>query len=251
MHCYYVGPPLLNGSTMLLDTFKLHTLILQVTYANCYELWDKSGAVARRLWSVWPGIELDKATPNEQILRTPTTTIQTAFTMSTVTLLKPKLDGGTVAQLAQTFDVWRSELRLEKLARVSCRSRYVKDFATPHEANDFVIGMGLTPWPEGRIFDQPVGGKANSLDIAFRFEDEASFAVLRIGTEHLRFEVKVHPEIDNEPVNKEKHRAFVDFDRGLLAEIDAKGLRLDEWLKGYQHLLRRDLEKVLRPKVAP
>jgi hypothetical protein len=234
---------------MLLDTFKLHTMTVQVSYANCYELWDKAGAIARRLAAVWPGADLDKGTPNEQILRTPTASIQTAFLASTVTLQKPKLDGGTLAQLAQTFDVWRSELALEKLTRVSCRSRYVKDFSTPKAANEFVIGMGLAPWPEGRIFDQPVGGKGNSLEIAFRFEDEASFAVVRVGAEHLLVEMKSHPDIENEPVKKEKHRAFIDFDRGLLAEIDARALRLDEWLKGYQHLLRRDLEKVLRAKV--
>lgn len=231
---------------MLLDSFTAHSLTFQITYAECYEVWDHAGAVARKFASIWPELQIDRGVPNEQVMRGLGVTLQTGLTSSLVTLDKAKLDQGTMSQLSQTYEVWRTELRLEELTRVSCRVRYIKNFSEARSANNFVVQLGLVPWPAEKVFDQPTDGELNGVEIAYRFEDEASFAVLRVGAEHIKLERKPHPEFESETIKQEKHRAFIDFDRGLLAGMEARTLRVDEWLKGYQHLLRRDLEKVIR-----
>jgi hypothetical protein len=233
---------------MILDTYKLHTVIVQVTYPEAFELWDRAGAVARRTTAIWPGLELDTSSPNEQMFRSPTVVIQTGFRTSIITLSRPKLDPATMTQIAQTYEVWQSELQLSSLTRVSCRSKYVKEFSSQREANLYLLNLGVVTAPEGRVFDQPHDGKGNSIEVGYRFEDEASFAVLRVGGEHLNIEMRPNPELETEAMKKQRFRAIIDFDRGLLSSLDAKTLRMDEWLKGYQHLLRRDLEKVIRAR---
>jgi hypothetical protein len=231
---------------MLLDAYHLHTLIVQLSYDEAFELWDRAGAIARGLTELWPGVELDTATPGEQTFRSSSVVLQTSLKTSTITLWRPKLDPTTIARVTQSFEVLRSQLELQTLSRVSCRSKYVKDFTTQEGANSHVLRMGLTPWPDTRVFDQPTGGNGNAVEVVYRFEDEASFAVLRVGSEHLNVNIRTHPEVENEVVERKKHRAYIDFDRGMVAAMDARILRLDEWLKGYQHLLRRDIEKVIR-----
>ena len=233
---------------MILDNFKLHSAIVQITFDERYELWDRAGALSRRISDIWPGLSLDSATPQEQTLRSKSVVVQSSVRSATLTLFGLKLDPGVLTQIEQTFDAWRSDLSLKKLQRVSCRTKFVRDFTSQRSANDYVLNFGLTPWPKDRVFDQPTSGRGNAVDVGFRFEDEVSFAVLRFGTEHLNLEMKAHPEFETETIKKSIYRAFIDFDRGLLAPPDASSLRLDEWLKGYLHILRRDVEKVIPPR---
>jgi hypothetical protein len=235
----------IDPTPMILDTFKLHSAIVQVTFDERYELWDRAGTLTRRIVDIWPGLALDSANPQEQTLKSKSVVVQHGVRSCTLTLYGLKLDGGVLTQIEKTFDSWRAELGLEKLQRVSCRTKFVRTFDSQKAANDYVLGFRLTPWPESRVFDQPLDGHKNAAEVSFRFEDNASFAVLRFGTEHLNLELKTHPDFENEDVKKTVHRAFLDFDRGLLTPPLAPNLRMDEWLKGYLHVLRRDIGKLI------
>jgi hypothetical protein len=233
---------------MILDTFSLHNLIVQVQYDSAYALWDRAGAIAMKLSEVWPNLVVKEGQPQQQTLAGNGVQIQTGFSTSTVTISNSKaFDQRHVRQLSDTFEIWRSLLELKKLNRISTRAVFGKTFSSIKEANDALLGLNLTAWPETKVFDQPLDSGQNGLDIQYRFEDEKSFAVLRVRAEKLKIEVGLDPFFfDESSIEKEKNRLVIDFDRGLLGSINVNSIRLDEWMKGFQHLLHRDLEKVLK-----
>jgi len=233
---------------MILDSFKLHSTIIQISYADAYEIWDRAGAIARRLSRIWSGLKLAEGQPHQQVLQGEGVNIQTGITKSTVTLSGDKALGQLkVQQINDTFEVWREALELNELNRVSTRVTYLKEFASLKEANAELLSWNLARWPTTKVFDQPLEGGHNGLEIQYRFEDENSFSVLKLKAEQLKFEVDLDPYFVDEPkIRKIKNRMAVDFDRGLLGSVSAEKFRMGEWIKGYQHILRRDIEKVIQ-----
>ncbi len=152
-------------------------------------------------------------------------------------------------QIKETFEAWRDTLDLNILDRVSTRVTHSKEFVSLKEANADLLALNLARWPNTKVFDQPLESERNGLEIAFRFEDQSSFSVLRLKTEQLKAEPELDPEFfDESTITKTKNRLVIDFDRGLLGSVGGSKFRADEWIKGYQHILRRDIEKVLKGK---
>lgn len=233
---------------MLLDSFKLHNLVFQVQYENAYALWDGAGAIAQKLSDIWPNLALHEGQPNQQTLTGDGVQIQSGLNTSTVTISNSKaLDAHHAQLLMKTFEVWQSELMLTKLKRLSTRIVFEKNFPTIGEANAFFLGREIVKWPTSKVFDQSLDAGQNGIDLQFRFEDEKSFSVLRVRAEKLKMDVNLDPYFFEEAkLSKEKNRSVIDFDRGLLGSVDATTVRVDEWLKGVHHILRRDLEKVIK-----
>lgn len=233
---------------MLLDSYKPHTLIFQITYDEAFELWDRAGAISRTLCKIWPNLKLQEGQPQQQILTGNGVAIRTGLADSTVTLKGEGLfQADKVKSLQDTYSMWREMLDLKVLKRASSRVGYTKNFDTITAANAELLGMQLAEWPDTKVFDQPLDGELNGLEIAYRFEDKVSFSLLRLKAEQIKAEVELDSELFDEPVlAKTKNRLVIDFDRGLLGSVDAEKFRADEWIKGFQHVLRRDIEKVLK-----
>lgn len=233
---------------MILDSFKLETVVTQLRYVNAFELWDKAGAISRRLSAIWSDLRLVEAKPQQQILRGNGVDIQTGLTQSTVTLSGPKsLEQGKVQQMKETFEIWRDMLSLGSVKRISTRATYSKEFPTMKEANAALFALNLARWPTTKVFDQPETAERNGIEMLYRFEDENSFSLLQLKAEQLKFEVDLDPEWVDEPeIRKKKSRMVIDFDRGLLGAVNAEKFRMDDWIKGFQHVLRRDIEKVIK-----
>ncbi len=208
---------------MLLDSFKLHNLVFQVQYENAYAIWDGAGAIAQKLSSVWPSLTLNDGLPNQQTLTGDGVQIQTGLSTSTVTITNSKaLDGHHAQLLTKTFDVWRSELMLTKLKRLSTRIVFEKGCSSIGDANAYFLSRNLVKWPTTKVFDQAIDAAQNGIDLQFRFEDEKSFSVLRVRAEKLKMDVNLDPYFFEEhKLSKEKNRAVIDFDRGLLGSVDA------------------------------
>lgn len=233
---------------MILGSFKLHTTIIQIQYADAFLIWDRAGTISRRLNKIWSDLKLAEGQPHQQTLRGRDVNIQTGLTKSTVTLTDENAFSQLkVRQISDTFEVWREALELDELNRVSTRVTYSKDFASLKDANTELFSLNLVRWPDTKVFDQPLESDRNGLDVQYRFEDNNSFSVLRLKAEQLTYEVDLDPTLFDEPeIRKIKNRMIIDFDRGLLGSINAGKFRMDEWLKGYQHVLRRDIEKVIK-----
>ena len=233
---------------MILDSFKLHTVIIQLQYPNAYELWDRAGAIGRRLSTIWSDLELIEGTPQQQGFRARDVHIQTALRQSTITLTGANpLDPQKIQQAKETFEVWRETLILSEIKRISTRATYAKEFPSMKEANAEIFALNLARWPTAKVFDQPIEADLNGLELSYRFEDENSFSFLRVKAEQIKFEAELNPEfVDESRIEKSKHRMIIDFDRGLLGSVSAEKFRMDDWIKGYQHILRRDIEKITK-----
>jgi hypothetical protein len=231
---------------MILDSFQLNTAIVQLQYANAFELWDRAGHVARRLSKIWPGLKLIDAQPQQQTLSGLGVQIQTGLAQSTITLKGEKsLDQHRIQQIKETFDVWRDALDLEEINRVSTRAIHVKKFVTMKDASAYLLALNLVKWPSEKVFDQPQASPLNRPEIAYRFEDKDSFSFLHFKTEELKLEVDLDPEFfDEHKLSELRYRTIIDFDRGVLGTVNAQKFRMDDWLKGYLHVLRRDIQKI-------
>ncbi|MFN0313483.1 MAG: hypothetical protein ACKVQA_00360 [Burkholderiales bacterium] len=235
---------------MILDSFKIRQLIVQVRYAHAIELWDHAGSVNRRVQKIWPGVEVvgEAVQPNNIVLKNDKVQVDTGLEQSTISLGKlTTLDQHTSQQIVDTFVAWRHELNLTKLTRVSSRVLYVKELPTLGEANQELFKLNLCRMPPTKVFDQPTDSPLNTFVLVYRLEDEASFAFLRLHTEGVKLELKADSEFTTlKDTSEVKNRLIVDFDRGLKQPTDAASFRMDDWLKGFMHVLRRDVEKVLK-----
>lgn len=232
---------------MILDTYKLQTLIVQIEYFEAFALWDRAGVIAQRAASIWPGLKLANAEPRQQTLRSNEVQIQTTMDRATVTLKRPgTLDARKVKQLEDIFEVWRRELNLTDVKRVSTRALYAKEYSSLQGANASLLKMNLVKWPSTKVFDQPLDSDLNGVDVQYRFEDSKSFAVLRLKAERVKYEVELDPEfVEDHEIDSSQCRLVIDFDRGLIGTVGIEKFRMDEWLKGFQHILRRDLNKII------
>jgi hypothetical protein len=233
---------------MLLDDFKLVNTVIQIQYSDAYLLWDRAGFISKKLCGVWPDLKTTEARPNQQALAGKDVNLQTGLNSSAITLSgNHTLDQLRTKRIQDTFDIWSEALELTEFSRVSMRLTYAKEYDSMHEANSYIFGLNLARWPTSKVFDQPEQSDLNGLDISYRFEDESSFSVLRLKAERVKYEVDIDPAITENPeIRVTKNRAIIDFDRGLLGKVAVDKFRTDDWLKGYQHVLRRDLEKILK-----
>jgi len=237
---------------MILDSYKPNTLILQIAYADAFEIWDRAGAIGRSLCKIWPGLRVQDGKPQYQTYSGRGVTIQTGISDSTVTVKGDDVfSSGRIAQLQDTYALWREMLDLSQLKRASSRVIYVKKFDTMAEASVELRGMKLVDWPESKVFDQPMESELNGVEVTYKFEDKSSFAFLRLKAEMVKIEVDLDPEFfPDDNLSKTINRLLIDFDRGLLGTVDAEKFRVDEWIRGFQHVLRRDIEKVLKARTS-
>lgn len=233
---------------MILDDFKLVSTIIQIEYAEAYLIWDNAGAISKKMCDIWPNLKSSDVQPNQQALSGNGVSIQTGLTKSTLTIAgSHSFDKLNTKRIKGTLDLWFDELELTELIRISMRVLYVKEFDSMLEANQLILGWNLVSWPTTKVFDQPEQSDLNGIDVAYRFEDSNSFSVLRLRAGKLKYEVDLDPAlVENAEVRVTKKRTIIDFDRGLLGAVDVDKFRIEEWLKGYQHILRRDIEKVIK-----
>jgi hypothetical protein len=128
----------------------------------------------------------------------------------------------------------------------------MKEFSTILAANEELFSLRLCRYPEAKVFDQPVDSPLNTVDVTYKFEDETSFSFLRVHAEQVKLEFKADSEDFSaiKDASETKTRLIVDFDRGLKQPLEASAFRMDEWTKGFFHLLRRDVEKVLKERIS-
>ena len=232
---------------MILDSYKLSSLTFQINFENAFEVWDNAGVVARELSDIWGGLKISEGLPNQQTLNGSHVVVGTGIEQCTVNVKKIRLaDSSYVSLLKRSFDVWRQGLSLRAVKRMSARSLYMKDFDSISAANEHVRGMGLTYWPSEKIFNQSPTSDLSGIDVSYRFQDEGSFSVLRVYTQQALFHAELDQDFVGEPIEVKKNRAIIDFDRGTLGNVDAGKVRVEDWIEGYFHVLRRDIEKVLR-----
>lgn len=231
---------------MLLDNFKTHTLVFQVQYKEAFLLWDNAGKIASAMKEIWNDLSVRTGAPNQQVLASKRCQVNVALNASTITLRGENLLRESVFnKISDAFNIWKEQLSLIELSRISARVVFLRNFSSTEETQEYVFSLGLVNWPNKKVFDQPTNSSKNVPEVVFRFEDEKSFAFVRVKTDHSKIEMSLDPDIMEEDVDKEVFRVIVDFDKGNLGSIPVNKIKVNDWFEGYVHLLRRDVDKVL------
>ena len=196
---------------------------------------------------IWPDLKFLGADPFNQRLKSPEVLLHTGMERGIITLPSfPNSDSPAIEKVQRALDVWRAELGLTSFKRVSSRVVYAKEFASLKMMGEALASLKLVRLPSSKVFDQPVDSDMNTVDVNFRFETKELFTFVRVHTESV--ELKLEPNADFPELPKqsrERFRLIVDVDRGVLGTIKASTFRFDEWVKGFHHVVRRDIDKVL------
>lgn len=231
---------------MILDQFKLHSLVFQVVYDDAYELWDAAGAVSRELSKIWGELKVSDAKPQQQVLSGKDVVINTSLQSGIVKLMRERAQSsGATNLLAATYRVWREVLSLKLLTRVSARHIYRKEFDSIDQANAYIRGLDLVRWPSSDVFNLSPSAERSGPDVTFRFQDDKAFSVVRMKADRISAEVELDPEFFERSVKSESIHVLIDFDRGVTGKMEAEKLNIEEWFKGYRHVLRRDIQAVV------
>jgi hypothetical protein len=235
---------------MILDSLKLDTFVVQLLYETSYMVWDHAGAVATGMCAIWPDLKLVEATPPQQTLKARGIQVQTGIRQSTLTFTnQPSLDSRVMRQVSEAVGLWHKHLTLEQATRVSARASFAREYPSMKEANAALLAMNLARFPDQKVFDQPVDSDLNSIEVLFRFEDKESFSFVRLKAEQVKYELELDFPFEDQELKKTVNRLVIDFDRGVIGKVKMSELRMEDWLKGYQHVLRRDLEKVIGSQI--
>lgn len=233
---------------MLLDSMRLRSVHFQIRYSPAFELWDSAGAISRAFSTAWGGLKVDEGQPNRISLTKKGVVVRTELDNSLIALDTPETVDARSRVISEAVAIWRDHLRLEVFSRISMRVEYVKTFPSLSDAANAVRALGLVNWPSQKVFGQDESGSKNNLDCSLRFEDDVAFSVVRTRAESVRMEYEIHPDFggNESRVQKELHRMVVDFDRGTTQPMKSRDFIAEEWLRGYFHVLRRDLPKVVQ-----
>lgn len=71
---------------MILDSFKTHSAIIQIRYADAFLIWDRAGKMNRQISKIWPGVKITEGVPQQVTLTGEGVKIQTGIDKSTITL---------------------------------------------------------------------------------------------------------------------------------------------------------------------
>lgn len=231
---------------MILNSFEQHALVVQIDYKNAYELWDCAGAIGRSLCDVWGALEVAEGEPRQQVIKGEDLSITTGFTKSAVSLFRKRsASRASLPLIRKTFDIWKEFLSLGDLGRVGTRQIFYKEFSSAEDANKYVMGLGLVKMPKEKVFNQSEDSGLNCVEAAYRFRDGESFAYLKVKSESVNFHVELDRGFVDDPIDLDKHRVCIDFDRSTVVAVEAQKFRMDEWVNGCMHLLRRDIGKII------
>ncbi|MCZ8292542.1 MAG: hypothetical protein O9312_03415 [Hylemonella sp.] len=226
---------------MNIDDFKIAQLNVQLTFQPEYLLWDQAGAITRDLTAIWPDIELDEISPNQQVLRSSVARITTSLSKAHIGITKLTSFDEHHDRIKRTFGIWTQRLSLKTIDQVSARAIY--HFVQPSidDANTRLIASGIAKWPSRKVFNQAEKSPKNSIGVSYQFEDESAKTIVRIRTESMKFEISAKGAIHEfEPIVQEQHRIVLDVDRIIEKSVQATDLSILDWLDGFQHLIRRD-----------
>lgn len=218
-----------------------------MNYAPAYLLWDRAGEIARRLSKLWPDWKLEQAQPGVITARAGSARLNTALDASFVNIQSPKAFSSFSEQIANSFQIWTELLEIRSITKIGGRAIYIKDLKTREEANSEYQELGLANWPTRDVFNIRMDSSLNSGSIHYQIEDDASSVAVRIAPTFNVIEIdnSEFPELSGK---KEIHRLIVDVDRQTKKTTEADRFSPNDWLKGYHHLLNRDLSAILNKK---
>jgi len=198
---------------------------------------------------VWGELKIKHPSPNQQVLEGQSVQLILGIEQSYITVKSDRaLDSTTKDKLHASVIAIRDSLSLSEFTRVSARVSYGIYSETIAEANALARSFSCINWPEQKVFGQAKDSDENGVSFSFRFQDKTSFSVVEVKTEEATFHVDHDSVLNVGPIDKKQCACLVEFDRGTFGPIDASRLRVIDWIEGFVHVMRRDIDKVLGSK---
>ena len=208
-------------------------------------LWDRAGRIHEQLAVLWPNTTITEATANQQGLQSDQVQIVTGLGKSHTVLKNPVSITKANEQLAETLKIWNAELELRTYTRVGTRVIYRKIYPTEIEANEAVVGSGLVRFPELPIFNHKQASTSCNATLFWKDDSITTQVILKSEHKNLAIRDSDFPDLEKP---HDLYYVTLDVDRGTRAPVDMEQFRLEDWLKGVQHVIARDIDKVLNGK---
>jgi hypothetical protein len=231
---------------MKIIEFTIRQVVFEIRFEEAYEVWDRAGQINREFSELWPKIQLSEAEPNKQILKSDEVQLHTGLRSCNIALLFPKTIAPNPAnerRVSETFRVWRNALGFSKLTRVGTRVIMAKSFSSGNDAEQAIMSLGLTKTPKPPIFNHDTDPAW--VDVRLHWQDEATSTQVRVHPEHHETEIK---DPAGDPAKREKRTTYsvvIDMDRATRGSTDTGKFDVVQWLKGVQHLVNRDLTRLI------
>lgn len=222
----------------------INQLTLQLNYPPAYLLWDRAGELTRKVSVLWPGWRLEKAEAGSVMGLANNARVQMGLDMSYVIVTGSK---GFAAgeQIAKTVQLWTSILELDTIEKIGTRAIFEKKYPDRESAHKAYRAMNLVKWPSRKVFDCAVDSPLNGGAAHLQFEDDQAMTIVRVAPQQVTMEIPAQEEFPDLEGKKVINRVVVDVDRQTKKSIDATRFSALDWLKGYQHLLNRDLPEIV------
>lgn len=226
--------------------FKMRQIVFEIRYEPAYVLWDRAGAIAKEIKRLFPSVELDEGKPNKQVFSDDLVTIGTGVDSAYIAVKQPKNALEFAEHIASITDVWITFLELRKLTRVGTRVMYVKEFETSEQCGNALVELGLVRFPAPPFFNHK--GSPKQCDLRLYWEEDGFQTQLILKPE--RHELKVAAGLPDRSVERRLESydvVLLDIDRATRGTVDLSKFYVVEWLKGINHLVFRDVDRLFNP----
>lgn len=230
-----------------LSKFRTVKSVLELRYPTNFLLWDRVG-------SFWTTLLENSSEPNIKAASPNNTTVQighdieasVAIDKSTIVCAYPgtdlaklrKLAGQLVPELVHCFSI-------NTFQRIGLRTFYHLSFPDKEAASDYVFSNSSMPRVSGRHLN--VEGSAADPEMSFRFEDGNVGFIARLSVKQVNVEVELPMELreeDEKATSKSKTDVVVDLDYYVGSKTETDMVNIDEMIKTWSHVQRRDLGKL-------
>lgn len=223
--------------------FKLTRLVLELRFDAAYLLWDRAGAIFTRLALMWPGTKLAEANPAQQVLKGENIHLVTSLQSVRLILFRPTTIMQRAAAIEQTVKVWVEQLELQEFTRVGTRCLFNRSYESEEAANGASVEAALVATPRSPIFGFRTPVSATETVVVWKDQDLVTR--LAIKPEHKRLQFSDVEDFPEEKIDRTLHSVLIDFDHATAGKVDATKFRTQDWLKGVQHIIHRDMPRYL------
>lgn len=231
----------------LLDLFKLERAVLEVRYPGAYLHWDRAGALWTEMTRKWPDLTNVKGTPVQTVFARPGKH-QLAVEMQQARIIEflPHSSLKSFAESAAWFvDVVVRSLEIHTFTRVGLRQIFFLRSSGSEKAAETVLESGLLKIPDSGFLGMQQR-RVLFPEYAVRCEGEATGARVSLKAIQRSFEREPEPMIgETEPWREEQFGVEYDVDYFTTKQADIEQMKLDEWIRGAVHVLRKDTESLV------
>jgi len=230
---------------MQISDFYIRQVAFEVRFEPAYRLWDVSGVLFEQMNRIWPNTGDGKIEPSHLQLKSDTVDLNLTLRSCSVRIAKPKSVVQFADQIAATLETLFLHLDVKSLGRVGTRTIFAKSYPTAQAAIAATVALGLVRPPPAPIFNHKIGLAEAQARMVWR--DDSMQTQVLVKAESQAFEVSGFDEFKDVPRKSESHLLILDIDRGTIGDVERSRFRASDWLHGVQHLLNRDINRLLSP----